>query len=77
MPKNPYKSPEHRDPPAKISDSRVQRFNRAYWVLWISGFALIVLAWLDIVRPEVGWLGFGIAMTVTLLSMFNSVFPPR
>jgi hypothetical protein len=39
------------------------------WVFWIAGTAIIVASWLDIVTPTVGWLGFGIALAGTLLSL--------
>ncbi len=39
------------------------------WVLWIAGTAIIVASWLDIVTPTVGWVGFGVALAGTLLSL--------
>ena len=45
------------------------RFSMA---LWIGGTALIVGSWINIVTPQVGWVGFGIAGAGTLLSMVSN-----
>ncbi len=39
------------------------------WYLWIGGSALIVGSWFDVVSVKVGWIGFGVALAGTLLSM--------
>lgn len=49
--------------------------NSAYrfsMVLWIGGTALIVGSWANVVTPQVGWIGFGIAGAGTLLSMASN-----
>ena len=38
------------------------------WVLWIPGTLLIVLSWIHVVSPKVGWVGFFMAGAGTLLS---------
>lgn len=48
--------------------NRVYKFSMA---LWIAGTALIVGSWADVVTPQVGWIGFGIAGAGTLLSMVS------
>ena len=47
------------------------------WVLWIGGSALVAASWADLVTPQVGWIGFGVAGAGTLLSMVsNRASPP-
>jgi len=48
---------------------RMTPMYRFCWVLWIGGTAVIVASWLNIVTPAVGWVGFGIALAGTLLSL--------
>jgi len=36
--------------------------NQIAWWLWAIGTVLIVLSWLDVVGPTVGWVGFGIGL---------------
>jgi hypothetical protein len=38
------------------------------WLLWIGGTILIIASWGEIVTPAIGWIGFGVALTGTLLS---------
>lgn len=42
--------------------------HRIAWYLWAVGTVLIVLCWLSVVSNTVGWTGFGIALTGTVLS---------
>lgn len=42
---------------------------RISWGLWIAGTILIVMNWMRIVSPTIGWVGFGIALVGTLLSL--------
>jgi hypothetical protein len=45
-----------------------------YWSLWIFGTVLIVLSWLRVVHPLVGWTGFFITGAATLTSIvFNRI----
>ena len=39
------------------------------WLLWIVGTSIIIASWADLVTPEVGWVGFGIALTGSLLDV--------
>jgi hypothetical protein len=39
------------------------------WVMWIAGTALIVGSWIDMIPQQIGWVGFGVALTGTLLSV--------
>lgn len=41
-------------------------FYKAYWPAWLIGTTLIVLGWLDIVTPTVGWVGFSLAGAAAL-----------
>jgi hypothetical protein len=61
------------DEVAKIQESykRRMRFYRLCWLLWIAGTILIVLSWTHTVSYEIGWVGFGVAGTGTLLSMLT------
>jgi len=49
--------------------NRVYRFSM---VLWAVGTALIVGSWVDVVTPHVGWIGFGVALSGTILSMVSN-----
>lgn len=43
-----------------------------YWSLWIFGAVLIVLSWIRVVSPFIGWVGFFIAGVATVTSIiFN------
>jgi hypothetical protein len=44
------------------------------WWLWAFGTVLIVLSWIDVVSPTVGWCGFGIGLVGSVLSW--GVRPP-
>lgn len=42
--------------------------NAACWLMWIAGTIVIVLSWVNVVTPQTGWFGFGLAIFGTLLS---------
>lgn len=44
--------------------------NAACWLMWIAGTIVIVLSWVNVVTPQTGWFGFGLAIFGTLLSSF-------
>ncbi len=44
------------------------RLHKVYWLFWIVGAALILMSWVHVVTPQVGWIGFGIAVTGSVLS---------
>ncbi len=44
------------------------RVRQLAWLLYLPGTALIVLSWVRIVPPEVGWLGFAVAGIGALMS---------
>ncbi len=50
--------------------------HRFSWLLWLGGTALIVASWTDAVTPQVGWMGFGIALAGTLLSSVSNRVAP-
>jgi hypothetical protein len=35
--------------------------------LWIAGTVVIVLSWMHVVPAKIGWIGFAVALTGTLL----------
>jgi len=43
--------------------------NRAVWIAWWLGTVLIVLSWVDVVSPQIGWVGFGIACVSVVVSV--------
>jgi hypothetical protein len=52
--------------------------HRAYrfsWILWAIGCALVAGSWVDLVSPQVGWIGFGIALCGTILSAAANRLP--
>lgn len=38
------------------------------WGVWLLGALLVVLSWIDVVDPEIGWVGFSMATIASLLS---------
>jgi len=54
---------------AAAAAARALLLNRALWILWWAGTALIVLSWFKVVSNTVGWIGF----SATLASSFISV----
>jgi hypothetical protein len=50
---------------------------KACWLLWLGGTVLIVLSWVDVVTPAVGWVGFGVALVAALLSLAAPKQAPR
>ena len=74
MDENPYNSPQNSDEHHE-SKSPAQRLYVFCWVLWLCGTALIALSWVRLVTPEIGWIGFGIALVGTFLSMFSHGAP--
>jgi hypothetical protein len=47
----------------------VTPLHKIAWALWIGGTILIVGSWISIVPNPIGWVGFGVALAGTLLSM--------
>jgi hypothetical protein len=39
------------------------RLNRISWAFWTAGTIVIVLSWMNMVTPRVGWIGFGVALS--------------
>lgn len=37
-------------------------------MLWIVGTAIVLASWVDVVTPQVGWIGFAIGMVGYVLS---------
>jgi hypothetical protein len=64
MSENPYDPPQVKSGPPPLPT-----VYKAAWLLWIGGSILIVLSWIDAVTPTVGWIGFGVAMFGTVLSL--------
>jgi hypothetical protein len=46
----------------------VATMDRVCGLVWISGTAVIVASWLDVVTPAVGWIGFTVALAGSMLS---------
>ncbi len=46
-----------------------KKIDRVTWLTWWSGTALIVLSWVGVVSNAIGWLGFGIAVASTIISV--------
>lgn len=44
---------------------------RFSWLLWIAGTAVIVLSWTQAITPQVGWIGWGVALAGTVLSFLG------
>lgn len=65
---NPYDSPvPHTHDPVSRS-AWYEIFYRLCRPAWYIGSAIIVLSWLDVVTPTIGWTGFAIACAASLLS---------
>lgn len=45
------------------------------WWLWAIGTTIIVLSWLNVVSSFIGWCGFGIGLTGSILSW--GLRPPK
>lgn len=45
------------------------QLSRASWAIWVVGTALIVLDWMGVVGPTIGWAGFAGALAGALLSV--------
>jgi len=42
-----------------------------YWLVWSGGTVAIVLSWLTLAPPVVGWTGFGFALAASVASQFG------
>jgi hypothetical protein len=51
---------------AKVPLSKLWRLCMA---LWIVGTVIVVLSWIDVVSPTIGWVGFAIGGIGTLISL--------
>jgi hypothetical protein len=51
------------------TNAKVVRLNQAIWIMWWAGLALIVLSWINIVSPVVGWIGFSASLASTFISV--------
>lgn len=38
------------------------------WALWIVGTAIVLASWVEFVTPDIGWVGFGVAVLGVLMS---------
>lgn len=47
------------------------RLYKIAWAFWIAGTIVIALSWVHAVAPQVGWIGWGVALFGTLLSFFQ------
>lgn len=61
------------DGQAHSAYQRRLRFYRWAWLLWIVGMLIIVLSWIDLVSPTISWIGFGIALAGTVLSLLANL----
>jgi len=46
---------------------KIMKRNQIAWWLWAVGTVLIVLSWTDVVSTTVGWFGFAIGLTGSVL----------
>jgi len=69
---NPYQSPSKPPQDAVPAPAWYLVFARLSWPAWFIGTTLIVLRWLHLVTPTVGWIGFAIA---GLAALGSYVFP--
>lgn len=46
-----------------------KKIDRVTWLTWWAGTALIVLSWVSVVSNAIGWLGFAIAVSSTIISV--------
>jgi len=51
------------------TNAKMVRLNQTTWIMWWAGTALIVLSWINIVSPVVGWIGFSAALASTFISV--------
>jgi len=51
------------------TNARAVRLNQAIWIMWWAGTALIVLSWIRIVSPAIGWIGFSAALASSFISV--------
>jgi len=42
--------------------------NQIAWYLWAIGTLLVVLSWVGVVSPTIGWCGFAIGLVGTVIS---------
>jgi hypothetical protein len=63
---NPYQTV------ANISTGQTLRHSIApwYWLAWSAGTVAIVLSWLTLAPPVVGWTGFGLALIASVATQF-------
>jgi len=70
---NPYEPPQNASRETTAAPAWYVLFYRLYQPAWWVGTALIVLSWLNVVTPRVGWVGFGIAC----VAVFGSYLFPK
>jgi len=46
-----------------------KKLERITWLTWWAGTALIVFSWVGVVSNGIGWLGFGIAVASSIISV--------
>lgn len=63
---NPYESPSQSPHETNASPVWYVWFYKAYWPAWWGGLALIACSQLDIPKPMLGWIGFGLAATAAI-----------
>jgi len=51
------------------ANAKIVRLNQATWIMWWAGTALIVLSWINVVSPAVGWIGFSAALASSFVSV--------
>ncbi|MDQ3797955.1 MAG: hypothetical protein M3384_00755 [Acidobacteriota bacterium] len=54
---------------AAAAAARVLALNRALWILWWAGTALIVLSWFKVVSNTISWIGFSAALASTFIGV--------
>lgn len=41
---------------------KAQKIYRVGTILWIAGFGLVLLSWINLIPPLVGWIGCGVSV---------------
>ena len=54
---------------AAAAGARSLVLDRAVWILWWAGTALIVLSWFGVVSNTIGWIGFSAALASSFVSV--------
>ena len=74
---NPQPIPLARDAAAAAGAAGRRRLQQIAWLAWAAGTAAIVLSWMHVVSPTVGWVGFCVALAPGVASEVAKLFARR